>query len=396
MASFPKVAPFGERIMAAMSDLRRSGFLLGAAVACAAAATSGPAGAAVNYQKPPDWDKLVQAAKKEGTVVLYGPSGDNFYAALVTRFQRAFPDIKVESTMGVGAQLVTRLQAERAAGRYIADVYINGSTVALRGFKPQGGLAPLEPLLMLPEVLDKRAWLQNTLWWNDGQPPNTNLSFAAVTYPVAYVNTTLTKVSAFRSYWDLVDAKWKGKICSNDIRVIGAGGVPASYIFKAPSLGKPWFDRLYGDLDVVMGRDQRQLVDGLTQGRYAVGMFVSAEEALGAMQVGLPIAPVSPDQLKEGSALGPGAGAVSVIANAPHPNAAKLYVNWLLSRDGQIAWQEESKYASLRTDLPKANVILAPLPGRTYANGGAEQYGSLLAGIGSMVTDILTKAGRTS
>jgi iron(III) transport system substrate-binding protein len=374
--------------------LQRREFLAGAAAAGAALAGAEPAAAAISYQKPADWDKLVAAAKQEGTVVLYGPSGDTFYAALVTRFQKAFPEIKVESTMGVGAQLVTRLQAERSAGRYLADVYVNGSTVALLGLKPAGGMKTLEPLLVLPEVLNRSAWQQNMLWWNDGHAPNTNLSFAAILYPVAYFNTNLAKASSFRSYWDLADPKWKGKVCSNDIRVIGAGGVPASYIFKQPSLGAPWFKRFFGELDVVMGRDQRQLIDGLSQGRYAIAGFVSAEEAATAMDLGLPIAPVPIDQLKEGCAVGPGAGAISVLDRPPHPNAAKLYTNWLLSREGQTAWQEETKYASLRMDVPKTNLVLAPRPGKAYVNAGAEQYGSLLSGIGSMVTDILAKSGK--
>jgi len=142
-----------------------------------------------------------------------------------------------------------------------------------------------------------------------------------------------------------------------------------------------------------MGRDQRQLFDGLAKGRFAIAGFVSAEEGTLAIGEGLPIAAINPDDLKEGAALGPGAGTVSVFADAPHPNAAKLYVNWLLSRDGQIAWQEETTYASLRTDVPKTNLILAPRPGKTYANGGSLAYGGVLQGVGTMVTDILAKAG---
>jgi len=377
------------------SNTRRREFLLGAAAAGAALTIGEPAAAAVNYHRPPDWDRLVAAAKAEGSLVLYGPSGDTWYAALVTRFQKAFPEIKVESTMGVGAALLTRLNAERNAGRYIADVWINGSTVALLGLKPGGGMKPLEPQLILPEVLDKRAWLENTLWWNDGKPPNCNLSFAAILYPVAYFNTNLAKASQFRSYWDIADLKFKGKVCSNDIRIIGAGGVPASYMYKVPSVGEAWFKRFFGELDVVMGRDQRQLIDGLSQGRYAIAGFVSAEEAATAMNLGLPIAPVPINSLKEGCAIGPGGGAISLIDRAPHPNAAKLYLNWLLSRDGQAAFQEETKYASLRTDIPKPkDLILPPEPGKAYVNAGAEKYGSTLAGIGAMVTEILAKSGK--
>jgi iron(III) transport system substrate-binding protein len=325
--------------------------------------------------------------------VVYCPPGAAIEAALIGRFQKAFPEIRVESTLGVGGALLSKLAAERAGGRYLADVWINGSTVILRGLKPSGGLVPLDPYLILPEVRDKNAWLQNMLWWNDGSGPNTNLSFGGILYPVAYINTNLAKLSAFRSYWDIADVKWKGKVCSNDIRIIGPGGVPASYIYKNGGLGEPWFRKFFGELNVVMGRDQRQLVDGLAQGRYAIAAFVSSDEAIQAINQGLPIAPIPLEQLKEGGAVGPGPAAISVVDRAPHPNAAKVYVNWLLSREGQIAFQEETKIASLRTDVPKNNVILVPKPGKTYVNAGAEAYGSTLQGIGTLVTDIMSKAG---
>jgi ABC-type glycerol-3-phosphate transport system substrate-binding protein len=96
--------------------LRRREFLAGAAAGGALLAAGAPAVAAIDYRKPPDWAKLVGAAKQEGTLTIYYPTGDTFYAALVTRFEKAFPEIKVESTFGVGAALLTRLQAERNAG----------------------------------------------------------------------------------------------------------------------------------------------------------------------------------------------------------------------------------------------------------------------------------------
>ena len=377
-----------------MAILKRQAFLLGAASTGSALAMAAPAGAAVSYQKPGDWDRIVQAAKQEGTLVLYGPSGDSFYAALITRFQRAYPEIKIQSTLGVGAPLVARISAERAAGRNLADVFVNGSAVVLPVIKPQHGLLPLDPWLVLPEVRDRNAWLQNMLWYNDANAPYTNLSFAAIMYPIAYVNTDLAKVSQFKSYWDLVDSKWKGKITANDLRIVGPGGVPASYVYQQRAVGPQWFRRFYGDLGAVIGRDQRQLIDGLAQGRFAIAGFVSAEEGSRAIDQGLPIAPINPDDLREGAAIGPGAGTVSIFSGAPHPNAVKVYVNWLLSRDGQIAWQEETKYASLRSDVPKTNIVLAPRPGKRYANGGSEAYADIMPNVGAMLSDVLTNPGK--
>jgi len=355
----------------------------GAAAAAVGAAPSGPASAAAAAPKPPDWDELVAAATVEGALTVYGPSSSEDYAALVTRFERAFPRIKVNGTFGYGPQLLSRILAERSAGRYIPDIYINGSTGALRTLKPAGDLVPLEPLIVLPEILDKAAWFQNELWWTDAQKPYTNTAFSGVMIPPAYYNTNLAKASDFTSYWNLTDEKWRGKVVSNDIRIAGPGGVPARFIYKHAGLGYRWFDSFFNGLDVPLATDQRQLIDWLAQGRYAIAAFIDEDEAQNAINQGLPIAPILVEHLKEGGAVAPGPGALSVLSHAPHPNAAKLYANWLLSRDGQIAWQEETKTPSLRMDIPKnvPGLYLQPVPkkGVTYANGGAEDY-SVLTG----------------
>jgi iron(III) transport system substrate-binding protein len=363
----------------------RSAFVRTSAAAAAALATGSgqPVAAATAAAKPAGWDKLVAAANAEGGLTIYGPTSSEGYAALVTRFERAYPGIKVAFTGGYAPPLVTRILAERAAGRYIPDIYVGGSTLALLSLKPAGALEPLEPMLVLPEILDKSAWFQNELWWTDAQKPYINTAFGGVMIPPAYYNTNLAKASDFRSYWDLTNKKWRGKIVSNDIRIAGPGGVPARFIYKHPGLGSRWFDSFFNGLDVPLATDQRQLVDWLAQGRYAISAFINEDEAQTAIVQGLPIAPISIEHLKEGGAVAPGPGSLSALNRAPHSNAAKLYVNWLLSRDGQIAWQEETKTASLRIDIPKniPGLYLQPIAtkGVTYANGGAENYSVVTA-----------------
>jgi iron(III) transport system substrate-binding protein len=371
----------------------RSEFLRAGGAGVLVAAGAAPAAAALNYQKPAGWEQLVRAANAEGALVIYLPEGEEYEAALVARFMRAFPGIKVTSTTNSGPAQ-GRILVERAAGRQIPDIWVQGSTFALLRLKTIDALAPLQPLLVLPEILDRNAWLQNMLWWNDAARPATNISFAGLLSPAAYVNTTLVKVADFKSYWDLADAKWKGKIASTDIRSVGPGSTPASYIYKNPKLGPAWFERFFGTLDVVLSRNQRQLVDWCVQGQYPIAAFISPTQALQAMNQGLPIAQVPLEQLKEGGALGPNTAALSVFKPAPHPNAAKLFANWLLSRDGQLAWQEETKQASLRMDTPKEGLYLSPKRGFTYTNGGAEEYGVAQAALGDVINGILKKAGR--
>ena len=370
---------------------------LGAGALAAAYGLEAPA-AAATYKKPAGWDKLVEAANQEGSLVLYGPPTINgMYEALATRFMRAYPNIKVTGNFAFGNALLTRIQAERAGGRYLPDAIVIGSSVLLLGLKPSGALQPLEPLLMLPEILDPSAWFQNELWWTDAKRPNANYMFEGEMIPPAYYNTNLAKASDFHSYWDIADAKWKGKIAANDIRANGPGGVPARFIFNNSTLGRPWLERFFGRLDVRLSRDQRQLVDWLAQGQCAIAAFIDTDTAQVAIDQGLPIAPINISQLREGGAVAPDGGTVSVPDRVPHPNAAKLYVNWLLSRDGQTAWQEETKTPSLRTDLPKQDLHLmsAARKNYTFANGGAEKYVSTGTALAAAVTSILQSAGRS-
>jgi iron(III) transport system substrate-binding protein len=327
--------------------------------------------------------------------MVYGPTSQGVRQVVTQSFERAFPGIKVEGVFSGGAELASRIITERTAGRYLGDVVVTGSFNPLNILKPAGALTPLEPELVLPEVLDRTAWLQNRLWWADAAEPLTTLMFQGVLITPVYVNTTMVRPTDFTSYADLLDPKWKGKIVSNDIRVTGPGGVPARFILKHPDLGPQWFQRLYGEQDVTLSRDQRQMVDWLAQGRFAIALFIAETEAGVAMAQGLPVAPVRVDQFKEVGAIGPGNGSVALVDRAPHPNAAKLFVNWLLSREGQMAWQRETHYPSLRVDIPKDGLAddYVPRPGYNYADGGTEEYGRIT---GSVFGELMGRAAEQS
>jgi len=335
------------------------------------------------------WDELAQAAKREGTLAVYGATATELRRVL-SGFEQAFPGIKVDGTFLDSAEQISRITRERSAGRYIADVVINGSTIPLT-LKGAGALQPLKPALMLPEVLDESAWLQRRLWFEDSAEPYTTLSFQGLLITPLYVNTSQAKASQFSSYWDVLDPKWKGKIVSNDIRRPGPGGVPARFIYKQPGLGASWFERVYSEMNVTLSSDQRQMVDWLAQGRFALALFIAETDATVARNQGLPVAPVPLDQFKEGGPIGPGPGSLGLLDHAPHPNAAKLFVNWLLSREGQLTWQRETHYPSLRTDIPKEGLLeeYVPKPGREYADGGSEEYSKLTA---TVFNELISKA----
>jgi iron(III) transport system substrate-binding protein len=365
--------------------------------ACAPAAapapttSTGPAAAKPSGDRPAGWDQLVAAAKQEGKLVIAGPPGQEYRGVTVDDFQRAYPGITVEYNAARSNEHVPRIMAEREAGRFLPDVYLSGQVYTVFHLKPAGAVVPLKPELVLPEVLDEAAWFENRLAWCDDSEPHTCLMFQGAVQPIVSYNTTLVNPSEFTSYWDVVNPKWKGKIESTDIRPGIVGGVPSRFVYKHPELGAPWLERVFSEMDVSVSGDQRQLIDRLAQGQFALALFLSGGQLMQAAEQGLPVSMVPGHQFREGASIGPSNGAVAIMERAPHPNAAKLFVNWLLSREGQISWQRHTGEPSLRVDVPKDNInpLLVPQPGGKYVNAATEEYSALTF---SVISDIVTTA----
>jgi ABC-type Fe3+ transport system substrate-binding protein len=106
-------------------------------------------------------------------------------------------------------------------------------------------------------------------------------------------------------------------------------------------------------MDITLFRDQRQGIDWLATGKYSLCFFCNHTRVEQARSQGLPVE--SFGLMKEGAALIASGGAISLLNRAPHPNAAKVLINWYLSREGQLAVQsvEGSSANSRRMDIPK-------------------------------------------
>jgi ABC-type Fe3+ transport system substrate-binding protein len=171
-------------------------------------------------------------------------------------------------------------------------------------------------------------------------------------------NTKLVDVKDIKSYWDLLNPKWKGKIISRDIRVPGPGSGNARLFYYLPDVGPSFIRKLYGEMDVTLFRDYRQGTDWLAVGKVALCFFCEVDVS---KQQGLPVDTFGPKVFKEGAGLVQQFGTLGLVNRAPHPNAAKVFINWLLSRKGQIALQKnmlntENPTDSLRIDIPKDDI----------------------------------------
>src|SRR5882757_9351573 len=206
-----------------------------------------------------EWERVLQAAKKEGKVAIIGPTGADRRDALTIAFEKKY-GIGIEYHSDSGAGILPRLSAERKADRYLWDVVITGTTTALENLIPARVLDPLEANLILPEVKDLKLWRNGALEFLD--PGRQLLVMSPYQRGTLFVNSTLANPKEFKSYKDLLDPKWKGKIVADDPRKSGPGQATFTFFFLHPELGAK-FIRALGGQGLTLLKDYAQEVNML-------------------------------------------------------------------------------------------------------------------------------------
>ena len=297
-----------------------------------------------------DWEATQRAAEKEAKLVIYGPPGADQQKLYTEVFQQAFPKIKVNYTPGRISEIISRIMAEQRAGMRQADLVLGGTDILLGTLKDKGLLQPIRPALMLPEVLDGNGWFKGKLWFADNEDKFVAL-WRAVPYTAACINTNLVKSSELKSYWDLLQPKWKGKIVSQDLRIGSARNQMYTVYFRK-DLGPEYLKRLYGEMDVTISRNLPQIADWIAGGKFSIAIGGVDCDDLAAK--GLPVVPIHFEGI---AAVGAGTDPASWLASSPNANAAKVFLNWILSRDGQTQFQKLTRENSLRVDIPKDGIV---------------------------------------
>jgi len=340
-----------------------------------------------------EWDKTLDAAKSEGQVVVY-ISG---YDAILPDFEKAFPEIKVIAVTGRGNEIGQRVNAERRGEKFIVDVVSAGANPNYQQFYHAKMLDPIKPLLILPEVLDPSKWYEGKHTYADPEGQYVFVYVGSATYGAINYNTKLVNPNEFKSYWDLLDPKWKGRIEARDVRRPGPGSGNMRFFYYHPAIGPTFIKRLFSEMEISLFRDYRQGPDWLATGKFAICLFCDVDVL---KRQGLPVDTFGPKAFKEGGGLVQQFGTVAVMNRAPHPNAAKVFVNWLLSRNGQIALQKrtmnaESPADSLRVDIPKDEVPYDSrrLEGLKYLDTGKPEWIEMKPIIG-VVNEALKAAGK--
>ncbi len=337
-------------------------------------ALAGEGGAQSNWQK--EWEKTLAEAKKEGQVNIYIYR----YERLLQDFRKEYPDINVVSVTGRGTELTARIMAERRAGKYIADVYSGGTNGNYNTFYKGKVLDPIKPALILPEVTDQSKWYGNEHRYADREGQYIFAYLANPSGAQLAFNLNLVNPKDFKSYWDVTNSKWKGKIVSLDPRDTGLGAT-MQFLYYNPEIGPEFMKKFFGGMDMQFVKNFRQMTDWLAQGKYAICM--GCKDSMRAKNQGLPVDDFDTTKWKEGSSFSSGGGSLSLLNQAPHPNAARVFINWFLSRKGQLALQKlgdpDDPPNSRRIDISKDDVPMdARLqPGAKYFDVVKPEYGDM-------------------
>jgi iron(III) transport system substrate-binding protein len=319
------------------------------------------------------WGQTLAQAKTEGKVVVLGPPGDQIRDALTKGFAKAFPDITIEFSGARGGELATRMKAERDAGVYSVDVLINGTSTANSYFKPMKALEPIEPALILPEVIDPKNWRDNRLEFSDRSTKFDLVFTTQNNVPLIY-NLAQVKADEIDELKDLLDPKWKGKIAVQDPIPSGTGNGVFRWVWHVlgPEKTKDFYRKIRAQAAAV-DRDQRRQIEWIAQGKYPLhfgpGTIMQQLEKRG-LKFG--VVPYFKDY---GAYLTPGFGSAMFVNRAPHPNAGKVFLNWLLTKEGQTVFSKGMGYVSRRLDVPTDHVpsYWVPKDGVKYWPGYYEE-----------------------
>jgi iron(III) transport system substrate-binding protein len=338
------------------------------------------------------WEKTLDAARKEGVVVVSGPPGEAQRGAITGAWTKAYPDIRLDYTGARGTQVVASVVRERASGIFNWDVIVASVDPTVFSLVPINALAPFRDALIKPELTDDKTWIGGFAGgFLDDQRKFFYAATGTVDNELGFVNRDCIPKSAFNKAQDFMKPEFKGKIVWFDPTLPGFGD-RANWLV-ASAQGTAWLKELLLNHDVTFTRDYKQMSDWLVNCTkpIAIGMSDDVIAPMEAHGIGTKSEQIAgPAYLGKATPGWTGANdSIGWYNNAPHPNAAKIFVNWYLSHDFQQLYADAYRTDSRRTDTkpadPNPSHWMKPgVPYRNLANAAAaRQFKALQADIKS-------------
>lgn len=335
--------------------LRTSSVLAGASLLAGAGTFTGglvrprAARAAATLQ---EWQQIVAAAKQEGKVVVNTFPGDGYKRALKV-FTQAYPDVKLEHTGLHSQDFAPRILQERQASLFTWDVATIPTSTALQVLRPAGVWDPVRPAIVLPEALDDAGW-DGGFERGFAQVKDRALcyGFCAVRGAGITINTDMVKDDQVKGLNDLLNPRWKGKLLLPDVRTMGDSFW--SMTSARLNLGDDIIKKLFVEQEPALSRDTRQIAEFMVRGRYPIALGVNPlllsqfqKQGLGKNLKTL--------HFPEMDTVNSSSSVIWLVNRAPHPSAAKVFINWLLTKDAQVVWAREVETNSRRLGVEPGN-----------------------------------------
>lgn len=287
------------------------------------------------------WNAILEAANKESLVVATGPGERD--KAIIDEFQKAYPKIKVQHTGIRPTDIAPKVITEQENNKYLWDVMIGSSSTMNGIMSPAGVFADLAPIIKeLPNNDDSNWHGALEIYTNDKSEV---LIHALKPYKTIYINKEHELASEFKSIDDLANPVFKGKIVIDTPMFPTYGSINLAGVLALK--GEDFIRKIMIDQDPTYMDNIMTTTDWLGQKRFPIAIGADESRILELQRAG---------QCKQCEPFDYGAipmltQGVGTFKNMPNPNAAKVFVNWLLSKEGQIAYNENLGLVSRRVDV---------------------------------------------
>jgi ABC-type Fe3+ transport system substrate-binding protein len=318
-----------------------------------------------------EWDRTVAAAEKEGEIVLQSQPNQAARDFILREFPKAYPKIKVSLSVVPEAQFGARVRTERQADKYLWDLAVSGTSGGFNLAK-DNILDPLRDEFILPEVKDEAAWGG----WNEAFMDLEKKyvlalsSFAAGPWYNALV-VKLQKVQAGGLKY-LLDPELRGRIVWHDPTIAGGGRVLAQLL--RAKLGDDGLRALIIDQKPFITPQQHQVMEGIARGTHWVGIGPPVRSLIAPFtQAGIKVEMRNFGNGPEVALQSVGGSALYVISKRPHPNATRVFVNWIMSKDTSYALAKALDQGSRRRDIDTHEPDSVVVPGVSYVTPQREE-----------------------
>jgi iron(III) transport system substrate-binding protein len=288
---------------------------------------------------------IAQAQREGGPLVTTFTSGRGAgFAPWLEVFKREY-GIDYVLSAGRGYELQDQVLAEYAAGRRTTDIWGSGQLSHIDLAKA-GTLSPFEEWLVDPDVKDPSLWKGGRFWWADPEQKYAFIYSVSPRRGTVTINTNMVRPEEIKTYTDLLNPKWKDKMATTNDPILDEIQSTVFLLARQPQ-GRDFLQRLYTEIRPKVIGDEKLLLDSVARGTYALAWGGDETQAAEMKALGLPIAQV---KLADFVDWGIGsASLISVFKDPPHPAAARLLVNWLLSEAG---WEARVNLIRTVPDLP--------------------------------------------